>query len=261
MAEQKLVPAQKTSPGEWKRWWAVCLAGMFVFAVLVFFMRGRWSPRAARRDLAEHDRIVTEELAKLAGSRPAWPDPARPPISRVGGAVVQPVGLGSALIGGGTTDGSCTRWPAGHRRRHALDRAHDLWTSRAPAKYADRVPARRRAIDGRPTWVVDGNVIGFAGGGGVIDRDGAKIRVLEALYEWTLDGVHQGAFDPRPASRCMDDIGHPRPGLLPQLLGLGGQGSPTSSTTRRSGSSASDLQRRHGRGAGRLGPPVPPHAA
>jgi MFS family permease len=66
VAEQKLIPAQETAPGEWQRWWGVCLAGMFVFAVLVFFMRGRWSPRAARRDLAEHDRIVTEELAKLA---------------------------------------------------------------------------------------------------------------------------------------------------------------------------------------------------
>jgi MFS family permease len=65
VAEQKLVPAQKAAPGEWQRWWGVCLAGMFVFAILVFFMRGRWSPRAARRDLAEHDRIVTEELAKL----------------------------------------------------------------------------------------------------------------------------------------------------------------------------------------------------
>ncbi len=64
-AEQKLIPAQKTAPGEWKRWWAVCLAGQLVFAILVFFMRGRWSPRAARRDLAEHDRIVTEELARL----------------------------------------------------------------------------------------------------------------------------------------------------------------------------------------------------
>jgi hypothetical protein len=31
----------------------------------VFFMRGRWSPRAARRDLAEHDEMVTRELAKL----------------------------------------------------------------------------------------------------------------------------------------------------------------------------------------------------
>ncbi len=66
VAEQKLVPAQKTSPGEWKRWWTVCLIGQLVFAVLVFFMRGRWSPRAARRDLDAHDRMVTEELAKLA---------------------------------------------------------------------------------------------------------------------------------------------------------------------------------------------------
>jgi hypothetical protein len=66
VAEQKLIPAQKTAPGEWKRWWEVCLAGQLVFAVLVFFMRGRWSPRAARRDLAEHDQIVTEELAQLA---------------------------------------------------------------------------------------------------------------------------------------------------------------------------------------------------
>ena len=49
VAEQKLIPAQKTAPGEWKRWWEVCLAGQLVFAVLVFFMRGRWSPRAARR--------------------------------------------------------------------------------------------------------------------------------------------------------------------------------------------------------------------
>ena len=47
VAEQKLVPAQKTSPGEWKRWWTVCLIGMAVFAALTFIMRGRWSPRAA----------------------------------------------------------------------------------------------------------------------------------------------------------------------------------------------------------------------
>ena len=71
VAEQKLVPAQKTSPGEWKRWWTVCLIGMAIFAVLVFFMRGRWSPRAARRDLAERDRLVSEELARLATQEPA----------------------------------------------------------------------------------------------------------------------------------------------------------------------------------------------
>ena len=70
VAEQKLVPAQKSSPGEWKRWWGVCLLGMFIFAVLVFFMRGRWSPRAARRDLDDRERMVTEELAKLTEREP-----------------------------------------------------------------------------------------------------------------------------------------------------------------------------------------------
>jgi MFS family permease len=70
-AEHKILPAQKTSPGEWKRWWTVCLIGMAVFGVLVFFMRGRWSPRAARRDLAERERLVNEELARLATQEPA----------------------------------------------------------------------------------------------------------------------------------------------------------------------------------------------
>ena len=71
VAEQKLVPAQKASPDEWKRWWTVCLIGMAIFAVLVFFMRGRWSPRAARRDLEERERLVTEELAELSREQPA----------------------------------------------------------------------------------------------------------------------------------------------------------------------------------------------
>jgi hypothetical protein len=65
VAAQKLVPAQKTSPAEWRRWWTVCLIGMAVFGILVFTMRGRWSPRAAKRDFDDHERMVTEELAKL----------------------------------------------------------------------------------------------------------------------------------------------------------------------------------------------------
>jgi hypothetical protein len=67
MAEKKLVPASKASPGEWKRWWLVCIGGQAIFLVLVFAMRGRWSPRAAKADFEAHDRLVTEELAKLPG--------------------------------------------------------------------------------------------------------------------------------------------------------------------------------------------------
>jgi hypothetical protein len=63
--ESVVVPAQKASPDQWKRWWWVCIAGQFVFLLLVFTMRGRWSPGAARRDLEEHDRIVASELDRL----------------------------------------------------------------------------------------------------------------------------------------------------------------------------------------------------
>jgi uncharacterized protein len=104
-----------------------------------------------------------------------------------------------------------------------LTEAHDLWTSRAPAKYADRVP-HVEAIDGRPTWIVDGAELGFAGGGGVIDREGGKGRALEALYEWTLDKIHAGAYDPKARIEVMDDSGIYAQVCFPNSIGLGGQG-------------------------------------
>jgi MFS family permease len=71
--EQKVIPAQKASGNEWKRWWWVCASGQLVFLVLVFFMRGRWSPRAAKRDFEERERLVQIELDKLRGRVPAEP--------------------------------------------------------------------------------------------------------------------------------------------------------------------------------------------
>lgn len=64
-AEKQLVPAQKASPNQWKRWWLICLAGQAVFGLLVLTMRGRWSPKAAKRDFEDHERRVEAELAKL----------------------------------------------------------------------------------------------------------------------------------------------------------------------------------------------------
>ena len=100
VVEQKLVPAQKTSPNEWKRWWTVCLIGMLVFAILVFTMRGRWSPRAAWRDLAEHERMVTEELTKMDRETPprCRSRPGRPP-----GRLGRPEQLVSSQVAAGVT--------------------------------------------------------------------------------------------------------------------------------------------------------------
>jgi predicted TIM-barrel fold metal-dependent hydrolase len=73
-------------------------------------------------------------------------------------------------------------------------------------------------------WMVDGVELGFAGGGGVIDRDGKKGRALEALYEWTIDRIHLGAFDPKARIEVMDDSGIWAQVCFPNSIGLGGQG-------------------------------------
>jgi MFS family permease len=58
------------SPGEWRRWWWICVGGEALLLPFLFVMRGRWSPRRARADLEQHEQAVREELAAL-DMRPA----------------------------------------------------------------------------------------------------------------------------------------------------------------------------------------------
>jgi hypothetical protein len=104
-----------------------------------------------------------------------------------------------------------------------LTESHDLWTKRAPAKYKDRVP-HVVEVDGKPMWYVDGVELGFAGGGGVIDRDGNKGIANEALFEWTQERIHLGAFDIKARIDVMDDSGVHAQVCFPNSIGLGGQG-------------------------------------
>src|ERR1700736_5355460 len=76
-----------------------------------------------------------------------------------------------------------------------LTERHDLWTSRAPAAMKDRMP-HVADVDGQATWVVEGAVLGRAGAGGVVGRNKVKGRSFEALYEWTIDKIHEAAYDP-----------------------------------------------------------------
>lgn len=57
--------AAKDSPVEWQRWWWVTFAGQLLFLPFIFLLTGRWSPRKARQDAAEHQRLVDEEMARL----------------------------------------------------------------------------------------------------------------------------------------------------------------------------------------------------
>jgi len=60
--------AAATSPGQWRTWYWVCFGGLIFFLLSIPLLRGRWSPRAAKRDEDEHEAMVQAELAKLHAS-------------------------------------------------------------------------------------------------------------------------------------------------------------------------------------------------
>jgi uncharacterized protein len=98
----------------------------------------------------------------------------------------------------------------------------DLFTSRAPAQYKDRVP-HVEIVDGAPTWVFDGNPVGRASAGGVIARDGSKEASAKALFEWTTEEIHVGAYDPKVRLEVLDECGIDHQVIFPSTIGLGGQ--------------------------------------
>jgi hypothetical protein len=51
--------------GQWKTWYWICFGGIIFFLLSIPLLRGRWRPRDARRDEAEHEAMVQAELAKL----------------------------------------------------------------------------------------------------------------------------------------------------------------------------------------------------
>jgi predicted TIM-barrel fold metal-dependent hydrolase len=104
---------------------------------------------------------------------------------------------------------------------HLIETA-DLWTSRAPASLRDRVP-RVEEVDGKPTWVMEGNVLSTAFVGGVIRSDGAKIPTDVAYSQWNFEDVHAGGYDLEARLALMDAAGVSAQIAFPNNLGLGGQ--------------------------------------
>jgi sugar phosphate permease len=63
---QAVANAESSAASQWKDWWAVCVGGMLFFLPFIPLVAGRWSPRKAREDAAEHARAVQAELDALA---------------------------------------------------------------------------------------------------------------------------------------------------------------------------------------------------
>ncbi|WP_016746180.1 amidohydrolase family protein [Rhizorhabdus wittichii] len=98
---------------------------------------------------------------------------------------------------------------------------YDLWTSRAPAKYRDRVP-QVRDIDGRWDWIIDGQTLNREGASSAIRKDGSK-TVGMAFRDLQLADVHPGAYDLTSRIAFMDREGIAAQIAYPNLLGFGGQ--------------------------------------
>ena len=98
----------------------------------------------------------------------------------------------------------------------------DLFTSRSPAAVRDRMP-RVEDVDDQLMWVFDGHPVGRFGAGGVIARDGSKESADIALNQWTIDQIHEGAYDPKVRLGVMDECGIDAQIIYPSTIGLGGQ--------------------------------------
>ena len=140
-----------------------------------------------------------------------------------------------------------------------LTEPHDLWLSRAPKGWEDRVP-QVREVEGRPMWTIDGEVFGSAVGAAVILPDGSKMLGTEFM-KLGIDEVHAGASMVGPRLAVMDDARDPRADRVPQRRRLRRS---TVCHRRRSGAPAAvrhDLQRRDGRDPGAVGQPHVPDGA
>jgi hypothetical protein len=67
----KVQQAVKDVPGQWKTWLWICVLCQLLFIPAIFLMHGRWTSKAAKEDLARHERSLEQELSRLAGAATA----------------------------------------------------------------------------------------------------------------------------------------------------------------------------------------------
>ena len=99
----------------------------------------------------------------------------------------------------------------------------DLWTSRAPAGYADRVP-RVVDVDGVPMWSFDGVLLDNrrVNLSSVIRPDGQKVPG-PAFFEFDRDEIHPASSDMHARLEFLDGQGIHAQVLYPNVAGFGAQ--------------------------------------
>jgi predicted TIM-barrel fold metal-dependent hydrolase len=104
---------------------------------------------------------------------------------------------------------------------HIADK-YDHWTSRATAKYKDRVP-KVVNVDGENIWVIDGDKkMGPAFPVTAVRKDGSKCHGKDIML-YGMDNAFDGAYDPKARTAYMDKAGIAAQIAYPNLLGFGNQ--------------------------------------
>lgn len=94
----------------------------------------------------------------------------------------------------------------------------DLWTSRAPAAYKDKVP-HMKTVDGHSRWFVEGDNAWLNVGVGVMDRDGNKARGQLTLA--SIEEMAEAVYQVKPRLRVMDSMGIHAQIMYPNACGFG----------------------------------------
>jgi predicted TIM-barrel fold metal-dependent hydrolase len=103
-----------------------------------------------------------------------------------------------------------------------LSEPPDLWTSRAPPGWKDRLP-QMAMVDGERRWVIDGDkILGLRGAASVIRKDGVKDKG-QSFHTWNVDQVHPGCSNTKARVEYMDREGIWAQVVYPNVMGFGGQ--------------------------------------
>ncbi len=99
---------------------------------------------------------------------------------------------------------------------------YDLWTSRAPAKYRDRVP-RMTERDGKRRWWFDDAIpIGLPIASSVVDPDGQKVTGT-VFFDFDNEMVHRASYDAEARVAMLDELGLDAQIMYPNVAGFGNQ--------------------------------------
>ncbi len=102
-----------------------------------------------------------------------------------------------------------------------LSEPEDLWTSRAPAKFKDRVP-QVKVVDGQSSWVIDGKHKVGIGASSFFHKNGQVADGLQYM-DWRIADVLPSCYDVKARLAHMDEAGIHAQILYPNVIGFGGQ--------------------------------------